>query len=172
MKTLATIAAGLFAAMGALAQVPKTAPQLSDTDAMALLLGSCVVPRAIINVTAEECTSRYPDLEVAALDAIMEWEARFAPYEKQAIAVAATYAARLEKTLGKAKVDELEATTRATKQTSASGAARGLFKRTFETTPMGRHKIVCVEFLQGVNEGRMDFTATQRTAWGLIQAAK
>ena len=56
MKILARIAAGLFVATGALAQEPKAA--LSDTDAMALLLGSSVVPRAIINATSEECTSR------------------------------------------------------------------------------------------------------------------
>lgn len=168
MRTQAMIAALSLVASAALA----AEPELNDSDAMALLLGAAVVPRAIINATAEECTSRYPDLEGATLDALMDWEGRFAPYEQQAVALAATYASRLEKALGKAKVDALRESTRSTKQESAARAAKGLFARTFKTTAMGRHKLVCVEFLQGVNEGRMDFTATQRTAWSLIQSAK
>lgn len=143
-----------------------------ERQAVAELLVSSVAARTIVSVSIDECTARFAQLVEPALDAKMEWDARNAPLEERARALANRMASGIDAATGASGYEAFRKSLLAQAQADATRKVRETVARDLAGAKGPDRLKMCRDLVASVHRGQMDFPVTQPNAYRRLEAAK
>lgn len=143
-----------------------------ERQAVAELLVSSVAARTLVSVSIDECTARFAQLVDPALDAKMEWDARNAPLEERARALANRMASGIDAATGASGYEAFRKSLLAQAQADATRKVRETVARDLAKAKAPERLKMCRDLVASVHRGQMDFAVTQPSAYRRLEAAK
>lgn len=143
-----------------------------ERQAVAELLVASVAARTLVSVSIDECTVRFAQLVDPALDAKMEWDARNAPLEERARALANRLAAGIDAATGASGYEAFRKSLLAQAQADATRKVRETVARNLAEAQGPERLRMCRDLVASVHQGRMDFAVTQPAAHRRLEEAK